>query len=240
VGKFLSDTLGSIFRAAALGYFQATSAGSRTGDDGRRIPTDEGFSIGIKGNPERAVQLMREALWWVGAPAGTRLDQFPLELDKEPATTANRFLQLAAPTIFRWNFDDEPCYRIDRLPLSAAQREGIQRILAECSAAQPAEGWAEVATGDGGRAAIYIKYLNESAEFDALNILAEVLTPEMSGLVHRLMRECELMLLPMAFAASREVARTMDCDWPKVEIVASAKALHKLLARGPYAWWRAK
>jgi hypothetical protein len=52
------------------------------------------------------------------------------------------------------------------------------------------------------------------------------------------MRACDLMLLPMAVAASRAVARTLDCDWPKVKVVVSAGALHKVLARGPYAWWR--
>jgi len=52
-----------------------------------------------------------------------------------------------------------------------------------------------------------------------------------------LMQECDLMAWPMAFAANTEVARTVDCDWPKVEVVASAATLHQLLARGPYHWW---
>jgi Ran GTPase-activating protein (RanGAP) involved in mRNA processing and transport len=238
VGKLLSDTLRSIFNACSLGYFEATSAGSREDKNGRRIDTDVGFSIGIKGDPQPAVQLIRETLWWIGAPGDTELDKYPLALTKKPASTASRFLQLAAPKITRWQFQDEPDYRIDRVPFSPTQRERIQRILAEVRAVENAEGWAEVATSDGGRMAIYIKYLNDSAGFDTLNILVDVLTSEISGLVHKLMQEGALMLLPMAFAASGEVAGTIDCDWPKVKVVPSAATLHKLLARGPYHWWR--
>ena len=95
-----------------------------------------------------------------------------------------------------------------------------------------------VTTRDGGDAAVFIKYLDDSAEFDTLNLLVEALTPEVSNLVHRLMRECAFMLLPMAFAASAEVARTIDCGWPKVEIVTSPTILYELLSRGPYHWWR--
>lgn len=75
------------------------------------------------------------------------------------------------------------------------------------------------------------------ADFDSLNILVEVLTPPISSLVHRLIRECEFMLLPMAFAATEEVAGTLDCDWPKVEVVGSAATPHEVLIRGPYIWW---
>jgi hypothetical protein len=238
VGKLLSDTLGSIFKATSLGYFETSGGSSRVGEDGRRVPTDVSFSLGIKGDPQPAVHLIRETLWWVGTPLDTDLDEFPLALTKEPLKTASRFLQLATPKIARWKMGDEPGHRIDRVPFSTEQREGIQRILTEVNAAEPAEGWVEVATGDGGRMALYIKYLNDSAEFDTLTLLVEVLTSEISCLVHRLMQECAFMLLPMAFAASIEVARTMDCGWPKVEVVTSAATLHELLARGPYDWWR--
>lgn len=113
----------------------------------------------------------------------------------------------------------------------------MRRILAEAGAAE-AEGWVEITTPDGGRLAVYTKYLRESADFDTLNLLVETLTPEVSGLVHFLMRAGALLLLPMALAASRAVARTLECDWPKIKVVASAAALHAVLARGPYAWWR--
>jgi hypothetical protein len=236
-GKWLSDTLGSIFRAAALGYFETGGSGSRTGKDGRQIPTDEFFSVGFKGDPQRALELIREALWWVGAPEETDLRDFSLSLSRPPATAAGRFVQLAVPKVTRWQPGGTSGDRIDRLPFSAAQRESIRRILAEFRAAEPAAGWANVATRDGGRLAVFTKYLSESADFDALNILVEVLTPEASGLIHRLMHECALMLAPMALAATSEVAQTLDCDWPKVKVVESAGALHAVLARGPYRWW---
>ena len=82
--------------------------------------------------------------------------------------------------------------------------------------------------------------LKDSADFDTLNILVEALTPEISGLVYNLMQECAFMLLPMAIAASVEAAQTVDCDWPKVKVVASAAELHELLVRGPFSWWKHK
>jgi len=140
--------------------------------------------------------------------------------------------------VTRWKFSGKPGHRIDRVPFSAAQRETIRRILAETDAAEAAAGWVEITTADGGRLAVYTKYLKDADDFDTLNLLAEALTPEVSGLVHRLMRETALMLLPMALAASREVARTLGCDWPKVRVATSAEALHRVLASGPYHWWR--
>jgi hypothetical protein len=64
------------------------------------------------------------------------------------------------------------------------------------------------------------------------------LTAELSGLIHKLMQECSLLLVPMAFAATAKVAQSLDCDWPRVELVESPAKLHELLERGPYHWWR--
>jgi hypothetical protein len=221
-----------------VGYFDTSGSSSREGKGGRRIPIDVSFAIGIKGDPQGAIGLIRETLWWVGAPEKTDLDAFPLSLGQAPDRSAGRFLQLAALTVTRWKFGGKPGHRIDRVPFSAAQREAIRRILAEADAAKAADGWEETTTADGGRLAVYTKYLKDADGFDTLNLLAEALTPEVSRLVHRLMRESALMLLPMALAASRDVARTLDCDWPKVRVTASAEALHRVLASGPYHWWR--
>jgi hypothetical protein len=239
VGKVLSDTLGRLFKACSIGYFDSSGSTSRQGKKGRVIYTEERFSIGIKGDPGPAVQLIREALWWVGAPGDTDLEGFPLALTRTPATPAGRFLQLAAPKITRWNPRRKDDYRIDRVPFTAAQREGIRRILTEARAAEAEadSGWVSVATSDGGRMATSLKYLDGAPDFDTLNILVDVLTPEISCLVYKLMQECALMVWPMAFATSTEVARAIDCDWPEVEVVASAATLHRLLARGPYHWW---
>ena len=65
-GKFLSDTLGGMLRATSLGRFDWSGSGSCQADDGRDIPTDVSFSVGFKGDPQPALQLIREALWWVG------------------------------------------------------------------------------------------------------------------------------------------------------------------------------
>jgi hypothetical protein len=237
-GKVLSDTLASVFRAASLGSFQVGGGSSRPTDDGRIIPIDVDFYVGIKGNTQRAGQLIRESLWWIGAPEETDHDELRLALAEEPANPASRFLQLATPAIVRWKFSGEPCYRIDRVPFTAQQRESVQGILADVDAVETAAGWTDVATGDGGRMAVCVRYLSDSAEFDTLNVLVETLTPEVSRLLHRLMQAGGFMLWPMAFAASQEVAQVLDCDWPAVEVVPSAESLHELLSRGPYHWWR--
>jgi hypothetical protein len=233
VGKCLSDTLGSIFRTAALGHFETSGAARLADGPGY---TEFTFSVGFKGDSRRGLQLIQETLWWVGAPEDTKLDGSSLSLSQLPATAESRFLQLAAPKIERWHSDGKPGHRIDRLPFTTGQREGIWRVLSEFGTG-PAEGWAEVATRDGGRLKVYTKYLDNSAEFDTLDILVEVLTPEVSRLIHQLMHECAMMLLPMAFAATVDVARTIDCDWPKVEIIESGAMLHDVLVGGPHLWW---
>ena len=247
-GKFLSDTLDSIFKATSLGHFDTSGASSRMGDDGRNIPTDVSFSVGIKGDPQAPLQLIREALWWIGAPGDTELherlsddddlvERFALALPNAPAKRESRLLQIATLKIARWSFHGEPGHRIDRVPFSTAQRDSVQRLLAEVNACEPVKGWVHVTTNDGGRVAIYVKYLKDSDNFQTLNNLVEALTPQISGLVHRFMQECAAMLLPMAFAPSVEVARRVDCDWPKIEVVPSGVALHELLACGPFGWW---
>lgn len=249
-GKFLSDTLGSFFTAAALGSFEVSGAGSRQRDDGRDIPTDEMFTLGIKGDPQPALQHIREVLWWIGAPEDTKLERsnsqdvdlerFRLDLKKKPAKAATRILQLATLKIERWNLFGKPGHRIDRIPLTKKQRKCVQDLLAELKASVPTKGWVHVETGDGGRMAVFVKYLKDSANFDTLNILAEKLTPAISGFAYKLMLECDFMLLPMAFAASAGVAGTIDCNWPKIEVVPSASPMHELLSRGPFHWWKHK
>jgi hypothetical protein len=102
VGKWLSDTIGNIFRTAALGYFETSGA---VGREDRPGYTEFAFAVGFKGDPERALQVIRETLWWVGAPGGTNIDSFSLSLSQPPVTTESGFLQLAVPKIEGWQFD---------------------------------------------------------------------------------------------------------------------------------------
>jgi hypothetical protein len=238
VGKFLVDTLGSIFQATAVGYFETSGSSSRQDADGRNIPTDESFDVGLKGDAAPALQLVRETLWWVGAPEETAFGEFSLALGKEPGVNTARFLQLAGLKVVRWEMSGEPGYRLDRVSFSAAQREGIQSLLTANGATDSGEGWRDIVTSDGGRMTICTRYFNDSADFDTLNLLVETLSPEISALVYRLMCEGDFFLLPMAVAASEDTASTIDCDWPHVTVVESPPALHALLARGPYRWWR--
>lgn len=236
VGKVLSDTLGSLFNTCSIGSFDSSGSSSQGGEGGEMIETGVSFSVGIKGDPGPAAQLIREALWWVVAPGDTDLDEFPLDLIREPSHTAARFLQFAVPQVARWRVAGLRGHRIDRVPFTPAQRAGIRGIL-NAARATEADGWANVATGDDGLMRLATKYLDESPDFDSLNVLIDVLTPQISGIIQDLMQKCHLMLWPMAFAASDEMARAIDCDWPKVEVITSATTLHRLLARGPYHWW---
>jgi hypothetical protein len=237
VGKVLSDTLGDIFKACTLGSFQTGGGSSHLGDDGRTINTEVHFYVGLTKDVQPALQLIREALWWIGAPANTGLGDLPLALDEEPVNTASRFLQLAKPKIARWKVGGESGYRIDRVPFSAEQKETIQSILTEAGGAENAKGWTEVATGDGGQITGYTKYLHDSDEFDTLNLLIEALTPEISRLVHRVLQACDVLLWPMAIAATAEAAQAIDEDWPLVRIFSTPASFHTLLTRGPYHWW---
>lgn len=201
------------------------------------------------------MQMIRETLWWLRVPGSTELktypltpkdestdtnpDEFRLALTDEPAVKASRFLQLATAKVARWQFPgDKPGHRIDRVPFSSMQREGIRRILTELDASDATKGWATLSAGDGGNMKVYIKHLKDSDDFNTLNILIDVLTFGSSALVHRFMQECGFMLWPMAFAPNMEIARSIDCDWPEVEVVESPAALHEILACGPHRWWR--
>jgi hypothetical protein len=241
VGNWLWCTLDSFLRKTALGYFQSTVSEWSEKQHGHRVRTHLAFSVHLNMPRPHTLQLIREILWWVGAPGDTSFDELPLSLSQPLETTESRFLQLAVPQVMRRQINGEPTHQIGRLRLSTAQLEGVRRILAGFGAADPAEGWTKATTRDGGcLEVIYIRYADESTDFDMFSILVDVLTPEISGLIHRLMHECALMLMPMAFAATAEVARTIDCDWPKVEVVESAATLHEVLARGPYHWWSAR
>jgi len=237
VGKFLEDTLGSLLQSIGAGTFETGSSGSRQDEEGRWIATDETFYVGLPSDPEPALQVIREVLWWIGAPEETTFEEFPLSLEERPSVPAARFLQLAALTVARWELAGEPGHRLDRVPFSPEQRRTIESLLVRAAAAESRPGWVDVATGDGGRMSVHTKHLAGAGDFDSLNIVVESLSPEVSECVHRLMRECGFLLLPMVFAASDEAAAMLDCDWPKVTRVESAPCLHELLSHPGHPPW---
>jgi hypothetical protein len=147
-------------------------------------------------------------------------------------------VQLAVLKVERWVRSKEPGHRLDRVPFTDAQRQTIEKTLAAGGVTDAGNGWQEIATSDGGRMRLHTKYLGDAPDFDALNILVEVLTPQISAQIHGLMRQSNWLLLPMAFAASDEAAATVDCDWPEVTFIPSAARLQQLLERGPFHWWR--
>ncbi len=237
-GKYLSDTLGSLLQATGLGTIDSTGASSRLNADGQYVPTRMAYAVGLSRTPEPALRLIREVLWWVGAPERTELKEHPLSLATPPATRSTRYLQLAELKVVRWQRGGDSGHRLDRVPFSASRRQRILDLLESSGGTESRAGWTEVTSRDGGRVSICTRSLADSGEFESLNIIVEVLSPQGCQLVHQLMLECGLLLLPMNFAASDEAASTLDCDWPDVTVVESATLLHELLSRGPYAWWR--
>lgn len=231
--RWIETTLDSWFRAASLGTFSSQVRTLGQDGEGNSIVERQGFKLSCKAEPRLLLEGVREVLWWVGA---SELGEkgFPLPLTEPPEQAAGRLLQLAVPTVARLRMKRRYAYRIDRVPFSSEQREGILRVLA---ATPTAEGRLEVVTQDGGRLWVFVRYLASKPAFDSLNILCEQLTRQSATVIHRLMQECGLMLLPMAWAATDELARGFDCEWPRVEVLESAEVLHDRLARGPYHWW---
>jgi hypothetical protein len=84
---------------------------------------------------------------------------------------------------------------------------------------------------------LHTRYLKDGPDYNTLNCFLDVLTPQVGELVYRLMQEGAFMAWPMALAANEDVAKAIDCDWPRVTIVPSAAELHEYLSRGPYQWW---
>jgi Leucine Rich repeat len=239
-GGVLTDVVGGIFRAGSIGRFDFSGSSSEEGPDGQMRDTECFYSIGIPDDPEPALRILRECLWWIGAPGKTRLEKIPLKLTTPPApaVASSRFAQLAAYTVFQWKSGPYSGHRLDRVVWDAVRKKAIAKILKSARGAKGANGWVDVATPDGGRMSADTRYLADSPDFDVLNLLFETLTPQISGLVHRMMLEADLLLWPMAIAAKESSVATPDVAWPKIEVIATPGKLHQLLDNGPYHRWQ--
>lgn len=242
VGKVLGDTLGSLMRACSLGNFEPGGGSSRQAADGSYVPFTTSFHVSIKGELDQPLEIIREAMWWIGAPQerwtvmddDTEREEWALNLAAPQANALTRFLQLAAPKVFRWSDG----YRIDRVAFTKTQREAIQSILDQAHAEAADQGWQTITTPDGGNVSVYTKYLDDADDFTALNISIDTLTPDVTRLVYQFMETCDFVLFPMAIATRAEVAQMLDADWPEITLVSSDQSLHAILAQGPQSWWQ--
>lgn len=235
--KWLTDALNSRFRAEALGRFDHISTGSRQDEQGRLIETHAGFSVGFADELETGRDRIREALWWIGAPAVTAFDEGALSLQTPPGRPTATSLQLGALTIVRWSFQGEPGHRFDRCEWTPAQRNLVYELLAETTRDEAANDWTRVTVADGGVMALDLRQLADSPNFDTLQIRVDTLTPAISRLLHQAMSRGGLMLLPMGFAV--EPPDWCDgCEWPRVKLIESSETLYEILRNGPYDWWR--
>ena len=123
-GKVIAETLRSIFHAEGVGDFSSSGASSIITESGEMVETSECFYVGLQNEPELSLRRLRETLWWIGAPADTELNDFPIKLSEPPAESGATFLQFTCPKLERW----KPGCRIDRAPFSNRQRLSLIHI----------------------------------------------------------------------------------------------------------------
>lgn len=235
-GKVIRDTLESFLNSTLSGYCESCGGTSRNDAQGRLVAETTHLSLGISCNHMLASRVIREVLWWIGAPANTQWDGHELSENPDAASLpATTFVQLTAPTVVRWG--RVPYYRIDRVPFPPVLRTQIAAILQKLDAVPAANEWREIAVPDGGRLSICARYLEVSDRFDALNILIETLSLDVSRLIYRLMQACELTAFPMLLAPSDEVASRLNCGWPRPDALTSDTQLHSILTTGPFRTW---
>ena len=152
-GNFIGTTLDHILRDLNMGEASMSGAASRAGS---HRYFQESLSIDIQGDSERGFHLVREVLWWSGAPetipAWIRKQKISLALDQNDRREGDAFLQLARIRTAHWEVGDTKGYRLDRVAIPESCWSELQAVLAKVEAIGPDEnGWSTVALPDGAR-----------------------------------------------------------------------------------------
>jgi hypothetical protein len=242
-----SVTLKCILGDLNLGRSEAGGGTSKRNPDGTFTEISSNSSIHIKGDLDQGVHLLRNLLWWSQAPAAVQLREnyrrdIPLNLGQPPQDAAavaggigqSDVLRLAKLTVVRWRSG----YRIDHVPLDAACRQGIREALSRHGARGPDEdGWFDVAARDGDRLRLCARRMDDDPELDGATLVIERLSHDIAALVHELMSNNGLMLLPLVVAPSASVAEQVTGTWPPPRVVETPSRLHEIFAAGAFAWW---
>ncbi len=97
-GKLVRDTLDRILKDLNLGEADVSGATSTTAEDGSHVYIDECLSVRIDGDLDRGIRVLRDVLWWAGAPQSVRLTDserkpVPLDLVNSPQKPGERYLR---------------------------------------------------------------------------------------------------------------------------------------------------
>jgi hypothetical protein len=246
-GKMITDALDRALGDCNLGGATPLGSTSTQADDGTLVTTKESISIQIHGDLDRGVRLIRDVLWWVGAPASAQLshhwrNEIPLALTEKPQETREAYLQLGKLRTVHWRVSSDLAgYRLDRVPFPESCRKALRAVLADVGATEPdEEGWFSALLPDGGSLQICLRRLDDDPDLDAATVVLRKLTCEVAQLLYRFMSEGSLLLLPPVIAMKATDAATVTAPWPSVKVVQSALELHDILGRGPYEWWSAR
>jgi hypothetical protein len=112
------------------------------------------ISLQLNSTLQRGVALVRELLWWAGAPAAARLshganEEIPLALADPPAGPSEQILQLRQLRAAAAEPSGE--YRPTVTPLSAVTQQVLRMLLTQAGAVGPdADGAWQVVLPDGG------------------------------------------------------------------------------------------
>lgn len=241
--RLFTTTLDRILREGNLGQAEVFGASSTQGDDGSYVTTENSVSVEIKGDIERGVQIIRDTLWWAGAPESVRLsrmwsEEIPLGLMQPAEESLETCLQVGELRTVQWKFKGKECFRFDRVPFDEPRRHTLRTVLAAVGAEGPDEdGWFIVTLPDGGLIRLCFRRLDEDPDLNGGTVTVRRWTAEAAEFLYRFLEKSELMLLPMAIATTEAATKTITAPWPNVRFVGSASELHGLLASGPHEWW---
>jgi hypothetical protein len=241
-GYFLGISLERLLAMRELGTAEISGSCSTRQPDGKSRLVENTYSVQIKGDLHSGVRAIREALWWARFPEATKLTRgskkaVPLHLKRDSDKNSEPCLQLAALRAAYWKFDNEQCFRLDRVPLLKSCRVLLKSKLVEAGGEVPNDrGWSQVDFTDGGRLRVRLA-TNDEARIDTVGVIFDPLSETAAKFIHRLMVDGGLMLLPLAVAATDSAVKEMNAPWPPVRVVKHSAELFKIIARGPFAWW---
>ncbi len=242
-GRLIATTLDRILRDWNLGGAEVCGSTSTQGSDGSYVTTEETLSIQIKGDLKRGLHLLRDVLWWAGAPESVRLsrnwqEEIPLGLTQRPEEHDESCLQIGELRTVHWQFAGKECYRLDRVPFGEACRHELRTVLADARAEGPDEdGWFVVNLPDAGFIRLCLHRLDEDPDLHSGTVAVRRWSPEAAEFLYRLLQKGKLILLPMAIATSTTVAEIVTAQWPRVRVVESPSDLYDIVIRGPHESW---
>jgi hypothetical protein len=235
-GKLIADTLDRILGDLHMGRAEVSGGRSIEGEKGY---LELSLSVSIKGDGEQGARVVRDVLWWSGAPASvkaTRIGQAEVALDlgRNDHEAGEAYLQLSKIRTVQWSDG----HRFDRVAFPKSCRTALKAVLAQAGATGPDEdGWFSVSLADGGSMGLCLRRLDEDHRLDGATVHLRRLSVDVSGLLFALLSKAELLLLPMVIAASHQEAEAISAPWPRVRIVETAGDLYDIIQRGAFDWW---